>query len=85
MLYIIIWQGVYLAQGMECGGLNANRPNRLMCLIIWFPVSGTVWERGGGVALLEEVCHWGWKNLTPFIVGSLPPACGQACKFQLLL
>jgi hypothetical protein len=22
------------------------------------PVNGTVWEGLGGVALLEEVCHW---------------------------
>jgi hypothetical protein len=24
----------------------------------WFPVGGTFWEGPGGVALLEEVCHW---------------------------
>jgi hypothetical protein len=22
------------------------------------PTGGTVWERSGGVALLEDVCHW---------------------------
>lgn len=26
----------------------------------WFPVDGTIWEGLGGVALLEELCHWGW-------------------------
>ena len=27
------------------------------CLV---PAGGTVWEELGGVALLEEVCHWKW-------------------------
>lgn len=24
------------------------------------PVNGTIWERLGGGALLQEVCPWGW-------------------------
>lgn len=37
-------------------GLIKKAP-RLLCLNVWFPVSGIVWEGVGGVALLEEVCH----------------------------
>ena len=37
-----------------CGGLTENGP--VACLV---SVGGTVWEGLGGVALLEEVCHWG--------------------------
>jgi hypothetical protein len=31
---------------------------RLLCLNTWFPVTGTMCERLGGVLLLEKVCHW---------------------------
>jgi hypothetical protein len=30
-----------------------------MYLNVWSSVGETVWEALGGVALLEEVCHWG--------------------------
>jgi hypothetical protein len=40
-------------------GLKKNAPYRLMYLNTWSPVSATVWEGLGGVALLEEVCHYG--------------------------
>lgn len=46
-----------------CGGLNKNGP---ICLNAWSPASGTVLGRIGrcglveDVALLEEVCHYGW-------------------------
>jgi len=43
---------------MECRGLDGNGPQRLMCVNTWSPVGKTVWEGLGGVALLEEVCHW---------------------------
>lgn len=29
------------------------------CLV---PAGGTVWEELGGLALLEEVCHWKWTS-----------------------
>ena len=31
-----------------------------VCLNVRSLAGGTVWERLGSVALLEEVCHWGW-------------------------
>jgi hypothetical protein len=41
-----------------CGGLNENDPE-LSLFEYLAPVSGTVWEGLGKVALLEELCHWG--------------------------
>lgn len=41
-----------------CGGLNENGYYRLTCLDTWFPAGETVWEGSGGVASLEDVCHW---------------------------
>ena len=40
------------------GGVNENDPHNLMYLSAWVPISGTVWEGLGGVALWEELCHW---------------------------
>jgi hypothetical protein len=40
-------------------GLDENGPHRPMYLNAWLPVSGTVWEGLGGMALLEEVYHFG--------------------------
>jgi hypothetical protein len=34
--------------------------HRLIYLNVCSTVDGTVWEGLGGVALLEEVCLWGW-------------------------
>lgn len=48
-------------------GMNGNGFHRLIYLSAWSPV---VWKGLEGVALTEEVCHWGWglrfQNLTPF-------------------
>lgn len=33
--------------------------HRLIGVNTWFPVDRTVWEGLRGVALVEEVCHWG--------------------------
>ena len=43
----------------SCGGLNENGLYRLMYLKTLSELGGTVWERLGGVALLEAVYHWG--------------------------
>ena len=40
--------------------LNENGSHRFMCLNVRSPVARTVWERLGGVVLVEEVCHWDW-------------------------
>jgi hypothetical protein len=39
--------------------LNENGPHRFIYLSAWSSVGGTLWEGLVGVALLEEVCHWG--------------------------
>ena len=41
-----------------CDGLNKNDPHKHIYLIVWSLGSGTTWEGLGGVALLEEMCHW---------------------------
>lgn len=41
-----------------CSDLNENVLNSIF-LYIWSPVGGTVRENLGGVAFLEEICHWG--------------------------
>lgn len=35
--------------------LNENDPHRLICVITWSLVSGSVWQGLGGVTLLEVV------------------------------
>jgi hypothetical protein len=40
-------------------GLNENGPYMLSYLNSWSSVGWTIWEGLGGMALLEEVCHWG--------------------------
>jgi hypothetical protein len=61
---------------LECCG-NFNIPHRLLYLNA---IDGTVWEGLGGIALLEEVFHWGWalrfQKTTPLpslINSFLPP------------
>jgi hypothetical protein len=39
-------------------GLDGNGLHRLVCLKTWSPVGQNFWEALGGVALLEDVCHW---------------------------
>lgn len=53
---------VKLTTHLYCGGFNENGPQSFICLNGWFPVDGTLWEglrglAGGGMDLLEEVCH----------------------------
>lgn len=36
---------------------NETTPQRLMCLNAWSPVSTTIWERLGGMALLAQMCR----------------------------
>ena len=43
-----------------CGGYNEKVFHWLTELTAWSPAGGTVWEGLGGMALLEEVCHWRW-------------------------
>lgn len=38
----------------QCGDLNINGTQRLICLCNWLSVVGTVWEGLGDVALLKE-------------------------------
>ena len=54
-LCILMWLQAYGGQGVECGGLEENGSYR-------FIGRGTIRRYilvGVGVALLEEVCHWG--------------------------
>ena len=56
----------------------------------WSSVCGTVWEGVGGVALLEEVCHWdglcSFKRLKELPVSFFVPCgCPQEISSQQLL
>lgn len=44
----------------SCGGFGENGFHGFPYLNAWFPVSGTICDRLGGVALVERVCHWKW-------------------------
>lgn len=44
--------------------MNENGLHRLS-LNIWFPDSGTIWERFGSMASLEELCCSGWALKFP--------------------
>lgn len=39
--------------------LNEKNPHKLIYLNAWSPGGGTVLDGLEGVAMLEEVCHWG--------------------------
>jgi hypothetical protein len=51
------------------GGLNGNDPHRCIYLNLCSQVGGAVWERLGGMALLERFITggglWGFKSLCP--------------------
>lgn len=65
-----------------CAGLNENDPCRLICLDAWSPVSETIWEGLGVVALLEYIYHWGWalSFQNPDQAQCFPPS---ACCLQI--
>ena len=60
-------------------------PHRLSHLNTGFPISGDAWVGLGGVALLEEVCHWGCfggsKLLALLSLFSLLTTCDLRCEF----
>lgn len=61
---------------VENGSLNENGLLRVRYLNAWSPVGGPVWVGLGSVALLEEVCQWGWvfkSSKTCTILNSLFP------------
>lgn len=64
-----------LSRFIRYGSLNEHGIRWLVCLNIWLPVGGTVWEALGGVVLLEEACHWEWalrcKSLLPSPMNSV--------------
>lgn len=53
----------------------------------WSPIDGTFWKGLEGVALLQEVSHWGWAlrcqnaHAIPSNL-SVPHACGSRCKLS---
>lgn len=53
-------------------GLNENVLNSLTTLNTWSLVPVAVWEcLGGGMSLLEEVCHWEWGRVCHLRLKSL--------------
>jgi hypothetical protein len=60
----------------RCGSLNENGIYKLIYYLnTQSQVGGTIWEGLGSVAILEEVCPWGWalrfQRPMPFPVSSL--------------
>lgn len=43
-----------------CGGLDETGPYKFIYLNTWSSAGRSVWEGLGSVAVLEEVCQWGW-------------------------
>lgn len=60
------------------GGLNENDLDRLIYLNAWSPISGTPWEGLGGMAWLEEACHFEVLK-----VHTKPSVCFSACCLQI--
>lgn len=82
------WKGSSQESDTLCGGPNEDGPHSSISLNFWFPVSETVWEGPGGVALLEEVNHWGvlrgFKSSNNSQVAlSLSHVCRSSCKFSV--
>lgn len=51
---VLVWEDGKFWRALECSdGLNENGPCRLTYLNTLSPVGGAVWERLGGMALLE--------------------------------
>lgn len=71
--------------------LKWNVSHSLWYLHAWSPVGGPIWGGLGGVAFLEEVCHWGlvviklrdWHHLHIFSLHA--PSAFQDVSSQLLL
>ena len=61
LLYAAILSSFFLIVCVSiCGGLNRKDPHAFECLVTreWNSLKGL--EGLGGVAFLEEVCHWEW-------------------------
>ena len=71
--------------------MSENVPFGLIDLKAWSPVGGTAWEGLGGIAVLEDVCHWVWalrfQKPKPFLFKSLSAwwLLPQDVNSQLLL
>lgn len=54
--------------------------------VSFFPVGEIVWEELGGVAFLEELCHWRqalrFQELTPSYLSTF--ACSLRCELSVL-
>lgn len=65
---------LYWSWDKGCYSLNENGPHGLLCLNILSPVDGTFGEGLICVALMKEMCHWGWvlkiQKSTPFQVAA---------------
>ena len=70
---------------LKCGGLNENVPHRLLEI----GTIGSCGLVGVGVALLEEVCHWGWAlgfqkpkpgALSLSLLSASPAVCQSRCR-----
>lgn len=53
-------------------GLNEHDPHRFLCSNSESPAGGTGRERLGGMASLEEACHWGPADFEVSKAHSIP-------------
>ena len=64
----------------SCSALNGNGARRLICLNVWLPLGGTIWEGLKGMSL-KWVCHWeqasSFKSPLPVSSVSLPVLIDQ--------